>query len=221
MDVDLEVVISCVVLISAGLGLGLGLRFLKWMKGLVKNDALKNVMSRPFVRLALWLILGALFFRPFMDCSSLLIESAKIPYMLMQPVSVRSLPAGWEISHYALYVGIRMLLFGLIYGYALWMVPKVLSMFALENGVPIQSRGLDGTSIALASGSLLHGLVTSVAFGIQQLPIPALLGNDDSTANYFIGWLIAFILLPAILYGLNRIVHRKFASATMVSVNLS
>lgn len=221
MDVDLEVVISCVVLISAGLGLGLGLRFLKWITGLVKNDVLKNVISRPFVRLTLWLILGSLFYRPFMDCFSLLIESAKLPYMLMQPVSERSLPAGWEISHYVLYVGIRMLLFGMIYGYVLWMVPKVISVFALEKGVSIQSRGLERTSIALASGSLLHGLVTSVAFGIQQLPIPALLGNDDSTANYFIGWLIAFILLPAIMYGLNKIVNRKFESASMLRANLS
>jgi hypothetical protein len=221
MDVDLEIVVSVVVFISAGLGLGIGLRFLKWMTDSVKNDELKRVIRRPLVRFTLWLILGSLFYKPFMDCSSLLIESAKIPYMLMQPMSERSLPAGWEISHYALYMGIRIFLFGLIYGYALWMVPKIISILALEKGVSIKSHGFEGISIALASGSLLHALVTSVAFSIQQLPISAFLGNDDSTANYFIGWLIVFILLPAIMYGLNKIVNRKYESVTMLRANPS
>lgn len=221
MDINLEIVVSIIVLLSAGLGLGFGLKFLKWMTGLTALNEVKWVINKPFVRITLWLILGSLFVKPLMDLSSLLIESAKIPYMFTLPASERGLPAGWEIAHYSLYVGIRIVLFGMIYGYAIWVVPKIISMLALEKGISINSRGFEGVCIALSCGSLMHALVASVAFSIQQLPIPALLGNDDSTADYFIGWLVVFILLPVIMYGLNKIVNRKFESAPLLGTNLS
>ena len=220
MEINLEFVISIIILLATGLGLAFALKFLKWLTGLTLLKKVKWVLDKPFVRLAMWLILGSLFVRPFMDCSSLLIESARIPYWLMQPVSERSLPYGWEISHYALYVGIRMLLFGMVYSYAVWVVPKIVSMLALEKGIPMNPRGTEGICISLVCGSLLHSMVSSIAFSIQQLPIPALLGNEDSTAGYFMGWLIVFFVLPLIMYILNKIINKKIGSAKVLGTSL-
>jgi hypothetical protein len=220
MEINLELVISIMILLATGLGLTFALKFLKWLTGLTLMKNMKWVLDKPFVRLALWLILGSLFVRPFMDCASLLIESARIPYWLMQPVSERSLPYGWEISHYACYVGIRMLLFGMVYGYAIRVVPKIISMLALEKGIPMSPRGIEGIYIALICGSLLHSMVTSIAFSIQQLPIPALLGNEDNIVGYFMGWLIVFFVLPLIMYVLNKIINKKIKSAKVLGAGL-
>ena len=105
--------------------------------------------------------------------------------------------------------------------YTIWVVPKIISMLVLEKGISINSRGFEGVCISLTCGSLLHALVVSVAFSIQQLPIPTLLGIEDNTAGYFIGWLIAFFLLPVIVYSLNKIVNKKYESAPMLGTNLS
>ena len=217
---DLDLVVSLMVFISTGLGLGFALRFLTRLTGLMKNDAVKDIVNRPFVRLTLWLILGALFTKPFMNFASLLIETARIPFLLTQPVSERSLPVGWGISHQAFYVGIRILLFGMVYGYAFWAIPKIIGLLALEKGVSLHSKGFESLCVILASGGVLHSVVASIAFSIQQLPIPAWLGKDDSTAGYFLGWLVVFILLPVILVGLNRIINKKFETASLPGVNL-
>jgi hypothetical protein len=220
MDIDSQTVISIAFLTSVGLGLGFGLRFLKWMTIVTKNDGLTRVLQKPFVRLTLWLILGSLFAKPFMDGASLFIEFARIPYWFMRPISERSLLYGWEISYYSLYVGIRMLLFGVVYGYAIWAVPKIISMFVLEKGISINSRGVEGICIALTCGSVLHALVSSVAFSIQQFLISALFGNEDNAASFFFGWMIAFVLVSVILFFLNRIINKKIEPKTIMGVNL-
>jgi len=217
---DLELVVSIVVFVSTGLGLGFALRFLRWMTGVVKDDTVKNVITTPFVRLTLWLILGALFAKPFMDCASLLIEIARIPYLITQPVAERSLPVGWGISHQAVYVGIRVLLLGMVYGYAFWAIPKIIASFALEKGLSIHSNGFERLCVILASGGILHSVIASVAFSIQQLPISAWLGSDDSTAGYFLGWLVVFLVLPVVIYGLNKIINKKYETASLPGVNL-
>jgi hypothetical protein len=220
MDIDSQMVIEIAFLTSVGLGLGFGLRFLKWMTNLTKNDGLKRVIQSPFARLTLWLILGSLFAKPFMDCSSMLIEFARIPYWFIRPVSERGLLYGWEISHYTLYVGVKLVLFGIIYGYAIWAVPKIISMFVLERGLSINSHGVEGICIALTSGYLLHTLVNTVAFCIQELLISTLFGNEDSAASFFIGWMIALVLVSVILCFLNRIINKRIEPKTMMGVNL-
>ena len=221
MDIDSQTVIEIAFLTSVGLGLGFGLRFLKWMTNLTKNDGFKRVIQNPFARLTLWLILGSLFAKPFMDCSSMLIEFARIPYWFIRPISERGLLYGWEISRYTLFVGVEMVLFGIIYGYAIWAVPKIISMFVLKRGLSINSHGVEGICIALTCGYLLHALVNSVAFSIQQLLISALFGNEDSFASFFIGWMIALVLVSGILFLLNRIIYKRIEPKTMLGINLS
>ena len=220
MDINFEIVISMIILVAAGLGLGLGLAFLKWT---INGSGLKDV-NRVFesrmVRLTAWLILGSLFVKPFMDLSSLLIEFVRIPYLLTQSVSERVLPVGWEIAHYSLYVGIRTLLFSAVYGYALWMVPKILKLGSIGKRVTIKARSFEGIFITLTCGGLLHGFVAPLAYSIQQLPILALLGYDEPLSGYFVGWIMVLIVLPVSLYGLGRVISKSLEPKVILGTNI-
>jgi hypothetical protein len=219
MDINLDLIVSMIVLLSTGLGLGLAMKVLKWINGLPTLNHVKWVINKPFVRLTIWLILGSLLAKPFLDLSSLLIESAKTAYMFTLPVSDRGLPSGWEIQHYVLYVGIRVILFGTVYGYALWALPKIMTMLSIEKGFSINPRSFEGICIALVCGSLLNSIITTAAFSIQQLPLATLLRNEDSTTGYFVSWLVALILLPVIMFGLHKIINKQVETIGILGTN--
>jgi len=207
MDINFEIVIGMIVLLGTGLGLGLGLKLLK---SITNGSGLKGtarIFENRIVRLT--------------ACSSLLIEFAKVPILLMQSVPERDLPAGWEIVHYVLYLGIRTMLLGLVYGYAVWMVPKLIEGLSFGKGVFIKPRSFEGVCIVLSTGGLMHGLIAPLAFSIQQLPIPALLGYEDSIASYFFGWLVVFMVLPIVAYGLCGILSKSLENPGILSSNLS
>jgi len=221
MDINFEIVIGMIVLLATGLGLGLGLKLLK---SITNGSGLKGtarIFENRIVRLTAWFILGSLLAKPFMDLSSLLIEFAKVPILLMQSVPERDLPAGWEIVHYVLYLGIRTMLLGLVYGYAVWMVPKLIEGLSFGKGVFIKPRSFEGVCIVLSTGGLMHGLIAPLAFSIQQLSIPALLGYEDSIASYFFGWLVVIMVLPIVAYGISGILRKSLEKPGILSSNLS
>jgi len=221
MDIKFEMVINMIMLVSAGLGLGLGLKFLKWITNGSGWMGTTWIFENRMVRLTAWLILGSLFVKPFMDLSSLLIEFAKIPYLLTQSISERVLPVGWEIAHYSLYVGIRALLLSAVYGYAIWMVPEILKLGSIGKRGNIKAGSFEGICIALTCGGLLHAFVAPIAFSIQQLPIPALLGYEDTLSGYFIGWMMVLIILPVILYGLGKVISKSLEPKVILGTNAS
>jgi hypothetical protein len=219
MDIDLDLIISMFLLLSTGLGLGLALKFFKWISGFPALNDVKWVIEKPFVRLTIWLILGSLLAKPFMDLSSLLIQSAQAAYMFTLPVSDRGLPSGWEIQHYLLHLGIRALLLVMSYGYTVWALPRMMALLSLEKGNSVSPHSLEGISITLVCGNLFHSLIAYVAIGVQQLPLSTLFQNEDSVTGYFIGWLIAIILLPLIMFGLHKIVNRQFETIVTFGTN--
>jgi hypothetical protein len=219
MDINLEFVVSMMVLLSIGLGLSLALKFLNWMLGIPALNDMKWFIHKPIIRLTMWLILGSLLAKPLLDLSSLLIELAKTAYMFTLPLSDRGLPSGWEIQHYALFLGIRVILFGMVYGYAIWAMSRITSVLSFEKGISINPHSFEGVCITLVCGSLLNNLITTAAFSIQQLPLATILGNENTATGYFISWLVALILFPAILYGLHKIVKKHVKSTTILGTN--